>query len=139
MKAVWTHETAEYRGAHVNFAPIQQWPKPVQAPSVPVLIGGEGPRAVDRVVAYGDGWIPNDHPELLERVALLAEIAGAAGRESPPVTVYAMPRNPPLVAAYAAAGVNRLVFNLPAVEWRETHAILDEIDALTMPYRTDQR
>jgi alkanesulfonate monooxygenase SsuD/methylene tetrahydromethanopterin reductase-like flavin-dependent oxidoreductase (luciferase family) len=29
-----------------------------QSPHPPILIGGHGPRVIERVIAYGDGWLP---------------------------------------------------------------------------------
>jgi probable F420-dependent oxidoreductase len=58
MKEIWTRDRAEFHGRFVNFDPIYQWPKPVQKPHPPVLIGGSGPHVLERVIAYGDGWMP---------------------------------------------------------------------------------
>jgi probable F420-dependent oxidoreductase len=84
IKAIWSQDEASYHGKHVHFDPIWQWPKPSPVP--PVLIGGNGPRAEDRVLRYGDGWMPNmkDLGELRERVAALRERAG----RQVPVTYY---------------------------------------------------
>ena len=84
MKAIWREDEPEYHGKHVDFDPIWQWPKPVPAP--PVFVGGNGPRVEDRVLRYGDGWMPNmpDLGELRERVAALRERAG----KHVPVTYY---------------------------------------------------
>src|SRR5438067_39900 len=59
MKAIWTQDEAEYHGEHVDFDPIWSWPKPVQEPHPPVLIGGNGEKVIDRVVAFGHEWMPN--------------------------------------------------------------------------------
>ena len=59
MKMIWTSEVAEYHGEHVDFDPLWQWPKPLQHPHPPVFIGGNGPKVLDRVLRYGDGWMPN--------------------------------------------------------------------------------
>jgi probable F420-dependent oxidoreductase len=59
MKAIWTQEEASYSGAHVSFDRIWSWPEPLQRPHPPVLVGGNGPRVLDRVLAFGDEWIPN--------------------------------------------------------------------------------
>src|SRR2546421_228725 len=59
MKAIWTQDEAEYHGEHVDFDPIWSWPKPMQEPHPPVLIGGNGEKVIDRVVAFGDEWMPN--------------------------------------------------------------------------------
>ena len=44
MKAIWTQDEAEYHGELVNFDPMWCWPKPVQKPHPPVLLGGSGPK-----------------------------------------------------------------------------------------------
>jgi probable F420-dependent oxidoreductase len=91
MKAIWANEEAEYHGKHVDFDPIWQWPKPLQSP-MPVYIGGNGPRVLDRVLRYGDGWMPNmkELDTLGPRIAELRERAGAPV----PVTYYgATPEN----------------------------------------------
>ena len=73
MKAIWTEDEAEYHGDLVDFDPIWSWPKPVQKPHPPVMIGGMGERVVERVLAYGDGWFPqpgrSDTDEFLRRSA----------------------------------------------------------------------
>ncbi len=58
MKQLWTQDEAEYHGRHVDFAPTWQFPKPVQKPHPPILVGGAGENVIKRVVAYGDGWLP---------------------------------------------------------------------------------
>jgi probable F420-dependent oxidoreductase len=59
MREIWTHETATYHGEFVNFDEIWQYPKPAQRPYPPILVGGDGPTVLDRVLAYGDAWFPN--------------------------------------------------------------------------------
>jgi alkanesulfonate monooxygenase SsuD/methylene tetrahydromethanopterin reductase-like flavin-dependent oxidoreductase (luciferase family) len=78
MKEIWTHDAAEYHGEHVSFDPIWSWPKPAQRPHPPVLVGGAGPRVLDRVLAYGDGWLPNYGDGVLDRVAELFRRADGA-------------------------------------------------------------
>src|SRR3954454_2696770 len=58
MKAIWTQDEATYEGEHVSFERIWSWPKPAQRPHPPILIGGEGPTVLDRVLAFGDAWFP---------------------------------------------------------------------------------
>lgn len=58
MKAIWSKEEASYSGRHVSFERIWCWPKPLQQPHPPVLVGGNGPRVLDRVLAFGEGWMP---------------------------------------------------------------------------------
>ena len=62
MKAIWTEEEASYHGEFVDFDRIWSWPKPAQRPHPPVLVGGNGPTVLDRVLAFGDAWMPNYMP-----------------------------------------------------------------------------
>src|ERR1700686_3481497 len=85
VKAIWTQDEAEYHGELVNFGPMWCWPKPVQKPHPPVLLGGSGPSVLKRVVAYADGWMPNRGADL-PRIPELQELARAAGRGTVPAT-----------------------------------------------------
>src|SRR5437588_342186 len=90
MKAIWTEDEPGYHGRHVDFDPIWSWPKPLQRPHPPVLVGGTGERVLDRVLAFGDEWMPNrvsDDEQLAARIAELQRRAGEAGRGSIPVTL----------------------------------------------------
>src|SRR2546427_277949 len=58
MKRIWSEDEASFEGAFVRFPPLWSWPKPVQKPHPPILLGGHGPRALARVVDYCDGWLP---------------------------------------------------------------------------------
>ena len=58
MKLIWTKSKAEYHGEFVNFPEMMAWPKPVQKPHPPVIVGGAFPQAARRAVRYGEGWIP---------------------------------------------------------------------------------
>jgi alkanesulfonate monooxygenase SsuD/methylene tetrahydromethanopterin reductase-like flavin-dependent oxidoreductase (luciferase family) len=134
LKALWTHDEASFSGDLVHFGPVWQWPKPVQRPHPPILIGGEGPGVLRRVVEYGDGWIPNWERETLERVAELNRLAAQAGRDPLPVTVYAAPPDLSVIEACAEAGIERVCFNLPSSEVEETTQGLDQLTALIGPY-----
>src|SRR5437764_14769694 len=82
MKAIWTQETPEYHGEIVKFDTIQTWPKPVQKPHPPVILGGAFPWAARRAVRYGDGWYPNaasGEPE--DYVPAFRQMAKEAGRD----------------------------------------------------------
>jgi probable F420-dependent oxidoreductase len=112
MKAIWTQDEATYSGEHVSFERIWCWPKPAQQPHPPVLVGGNGPRVLDRVLAYGDEWIPNrtSDEDLVARIGELNARAGEAGREPIPVTVMGMAPDAGRIARLEEAGVHRVVF-----------------------------
>src|SRR5437773_5624198 len=58
MKGIWTRDTAEYHGEIADFPPMQTWPKPVQKPHPPIIIGGAFRLAARRAIRYGDGILP---------------------------------------------------------------------------------
>jgi probable F420-dependent oxidoreductase len=115
MKAIWTQDEASYSGTHVNFERIWCWPKPAQKPHPPVMVGGNGPRVLDRVLAYGDEWMPNrmSDEDLAARIAELGVRASEIGRGRIPVTVVGFPPDAARIEALARSGVDRVVFWLP--------------------------
>jgi probable F420-dependent oxidoreductase len=130
MKAIWTQDQAEYHGRFVDFDPMWCWPKPVQTPHPPVLVGGVGDRVLDRVVDYGDEWIPNrvkSPEELGERIADLQRRAEAAGRARIPVTVFGAKPEVRLLERLRAAGVTRSLFYLRPEEPAAMQRQLDEL------------
>lgn len=120
MRAIWSQDEASYAGKHVNFERIWSWPKPRQQPGPPILIGGSGPKVLDRVLAYGDGWTPisrqtGDLQTIADRIAELQERAAAAGRERIPVTLYGGSTKPETVDRFAEMGVDRILHLLPTL------------------------
>lgn len=127
MREIWTQDEAEFHGRHVDFDPIQSWPKPVQRPHPPIYVGGESERSVERVVEYGGGWLPRGHTENLgTRVADVRERAGWRV----PVSVYSAQADAVSIDQYTAADVDRLLFRLPTVPRDDSLRILDEFAAL---------
>lgn len=125
LKAIWSDDQAEYHGSIIDFDPIQMWPKPVQRPHLPILVGGEGPTVLDRVIDYGDGWIPNDHPELPTRAAELRLRLEDSGRSPLPITAFATAPDRERIAELQRAGVERCVINLPS---GDSSAVLRRLD-----------
>ncbi len=127
LKTIWRDDEPEFHGELVNFDPIQMWPKPVQQPCLPILVGGEGPTVLDRVIGYGDGWVPNDHSELPDRAAELRSRLVAAEREALPITAFATLPDSSRVRTLEDAGITRCVFNLPAGDSNTVLAALGEL------------
>jgi probable F420-dependent oxidoreductase len=132
MKAMWTQDEAEYHGELVNFEPMWCWPKPVQKPHPPVLLGGSGPNVLKRVVAYADGWMPNRGADL-PRIPELQELAKAAGRGRIPVTIYPKTEASAIEQA-AEAGVERCIWYVPPDGRDQALAKLDELEKLIRPF-----
>ncbi|HMO53244.1 MAG TPA: LLM class F420-dependent oxidoreductase [Tepidiformaceae bacterium] len=115
MKEIWTNDEAEFHGQFVNFDPIWSWPKPAAKPHPPILIGGAGPRTLERVIEYGDGWMPiggRSGAILGEKIKELQQMAKDAGRGEIPVSVFGVPPSKEALENYAAMGVDRAIFGL---------------------------
>jgi probable F420-dependent oxidoreductase len=125
IKEIWTSPEASFHGKHVSFDRIWSWPKPVQDPHPPVWVGGNGPTVEDRVLAFGDGWMPNvvDDDELLRRFDALRARADREIR----LAINASPRRPERLERYANAGVERAIFYLPSSGRDEIEQRLDAI------------
>src|SRR5947209_3511456 len=59
MKALWTQDAAEFHGEFYDFPPVRSYPKPVQKPHPPIILGGAAKNVLKRVVDHADGWLPN--------------------------------------------------------------------------------
>jgi probable F420-dependent oxidoreductase len=83
MRELWTSEAPDFHGKYVSFEDVSFFPRPVQQPSIPIIVGGTGPRPLRRVVELGDGWFPMTATlESLERdIASLRAAMLRAGRD----------------------------------------------------------
>jgi probable F420-dependent oxidoreductase len=128
MKAIWTNESAEYHGKYVDFDPIWSWPKPVQRPHPPIIVGGSGPTTFDRVLSYGDGWMPINGrgAPVADQIVELQRRAADQGRAPIPVSVFGAPPKAAALEDLAAVGVTRAVFWLPPADRDVVLPMLDE-------------
>ncbi|MBI4608255.1 MAG: LLM class F420-dependent oxidoreductase [Candidatus Rokubacteria bacterium] len=130
MKEIWTKDEPEFHGEFVNFAPIWSFPKPVQKPHPPILLGVNTPNARQRVVEYCDGWLPLPARagDLAQGIADLRQRAEKAGRDpqSISVSVYAAKPEEGAVREYEKAGAERTVFMLPSPDRDKVLSLLDQ-------------
>ena len=133
MKEIWTQEEAEFHGEFVDFDKMWAYPKPVQRPHPPILMGGDGPTTFDRVVEFCDGWMPisgrsGEGTSLQEKIVLLRRQAEEAGRDpaSINITIFGARPEPDAIARLEAAGVDRAIFGLPSAERDTVVPIIDE-------------
>jgi probable F420-dependent oxidoreductase len=113
MKELWTKAEASFQGRYYKFPPVRSYPKPVQKPHPPVILGGAAKNVLERVAAWGDGWLPNRvTPEKLrESRATLDRLAKEAGRDPSSITisVYGQPADRDLIKRFHDAGATRVV------------------------------
>ena len=133
MKEIWTKSTAEYHGDLVDFPTMMTWPKPLQKPYPPVIVGGAFPWAARRAVRYGDGWYPNassGNPE--EYLPRFRQMATEAGRDpqSLPVTLGGASADADRLKRYRDLGAVRAVVTLEAGKTGEVMPVLDRWAAL---------
>jgi len=129
MKAIWSQDEAAFAGTFVNFEPIWSWPKPVQRPHPPIVLGAHGPLGMKRVVDYCDGWIPIGvrAGDLKEGIGELHRLARERGRDPKTisVSVYGAPGHPDSLKELRDLGVDRAVFALPAKGADDVLPLLD--------------
>jgi probable F420-dependent oxidoreductase len=132
INAIWTQDEAEYHGEMVSFGPMRGRPKPVQKPHPPIILGGSGPKILERVVRYADGWMPN-RGDVIQRIPELQELARAAGRGHIPVSYYPKP-DASEIERLAAAGVERCIYYVPPDGRDQALAKLEELGRMIRPY-----
>ncbi|HEY2159730.1 MAG TPA: LLM class F420-dependent oxidoreductase [Solirubrobacteraceae bacterium] len=138
MKAIWTEEEATYSGRYVNFERILSWPKPLQQPHPPILVGGNGPQVIDRVLAYGDEWMPNrvgDDDAMIARFEELSRRAEEMGRSPIPVRVAGLMRDPARIERFEQAGATSGFFWLPPRDKDEVERAFDKYAAAVSEYQ----
>jgi probable F420-dependent oxidoreductase len=116
MKAIWANDEASYHGEFVNFDRIWCWPKPLQRPHPPILLGAAAPQGRARVVRYCDGWLPFPTPRLADEIDDLHKRAREAGRDPAELSITLVtprPREEDL-CRYRDMGVDRAILFAPA-------------------------
>lgn len=134
MRAIWTEDEPEFHGEHVDFGPMWSWPKPVQDPHPPVVVGGTGEKVLDRVLAYGDVWMPNRRADPAQLRPRVAELRERAGRHVP-VTYYGAEPTNEFVESLAAAGVDRVLLQLPDAGADEVLPLVEQYAELAARHR----
>ena len=131
MKVIWTQNQAEYHGEFVNFDPMMAWPKPLQKPHPPVILGGAFPYGARRAIRYGDGWVPHAGRPEYEDVSVFLpqfhQMVKEAGRDvaSLPVTMFRVVEELDKLRHYRDIGIARVVITLPSAGANEVVPILD--------------
>ena len=132
IKIIWANEEAAFHGEHIHFDSIWSWPKPLQRPHPPIVLGGESDHTLRRVIKHCDGWLPRArNPETVVRgIARLNELAEEAARdpESISVNVFAPRPDAELIDRFKSMGVARIVLWLPP---EDSDAVSKRLDGYT--------
>jgi probable F420-dependent oxidoreductase len=129
MKQIWTQEAGEFHGELVNFDPVWSYPKPVQKPHPPIILGSASRKSLDRVVDYCDGWVPIGFAisDLPRTIAELHEKAKAKGRDpkSIELSLFWAPGDIDMLRKYRDLGFKRGILAVPSVKEADVLKMLD--------------
>ena len=130
MKEIWGKSKSKYAGDLVKFDEMMQWPKPVQKPHPPIIVGGGFPHGAKRAIAYANGWMPigGRGGDTLAMIPPFRELLKEAGRatEDVPITLFGVGMDVETLKRARDAGVDRVVFGVPAEAKDKVLPLLDK-------------
>jgi len=144
LKTLWTEERPRFDGEHVSFPPVYSYPKPLQQPHPPILIGAgnhntDNSKVLRRVADLADGWVPAflSPAQMKEHLTELRRLCEERGRDFAAMDITVLVPGHLLgvgeqpaffahrdvapqeasdaIAAYEEAGVTRLIVGTPAL------------------------
>ena len=131
MKELWTKDEAEFHGQYVDFPPVYCNPKPARKPHPPVYLGGNAKNVLQRVVRWGEGWLPNNiQPDAIKAAReTIAELCDSAERDpnSIGITIHAQPSDRDLISRFEEAGAERVLIRVGAGDHEGAMNELEEI------------
>ncbi len=128
MVQIWTKSKPEYHGEFVDFPPMMTWPKPVQKPHPPVIVGGAFPHAARRAIRYGQGWIPiAGRGDVLDQIPEFRKMAQEAGRDPAtlPISMFSATEDLDTLKRFRDLDVARVTVALPSAKAADVLPILD--------------
>lgn len=136
MKVLWGEEEVGFDGEFTSFEPSYAWPKPVQRPHPPILLGGgAGPKLFDAIAAYGDGWLPIGGAGVRAALPKLHAAVEGAGRDPADLTVipFGVLPDRDKMAYYEEVGFDEVVLRVPSAPADAVLPLLDQYAASLMP------
>ena len=141
MRELWTQDEASFDGEHVHFEPTWSWPKPVQDPYPPIVMGGAGgPLTFRHIVEYCDGWMPiHGRRGIADKLADLRAAADEAGRDIATIElgVFGCPADRQVIEDYAELGFTRCVLGVPPTGEADALRALDGYADVVGAYALD--
>ena len=128
MIQIWTKSKPEYHGELVKFGPMMTWPKPIQKPHPPVIVGGAFPHAARRAIRYGQGWIPiAGRGDISDQIPAFRKMAEEAGRDPAelPISVFSAQEDLDTLKRFRDLGVARATVALASAKADEVLPVLD--------------
>jgi probable F420-dependent oxidoreductase len=152
MRTLWAAEEPRFEGKYYRFEGMKFSPRPLQTPSIPLVIGGVSRAAIRRAARLGDGWQPLGlSPEALAKgIAALRDEARAGGRDAAKIPVsiamtlaaaragrHALGTAPSDIVknarAYADVGVDTLIVSAGTSDPGEARAALEMVAREVLP------
>ena len=133
IKLICSKSKPEYHGKHVNFEPFMTWPKSVQKPHPPVIVGGGYPHGAKRAAEYGDGWMPiNGRDDVISCIPKFRQMLAERDRDpdSVEISVFGVMPDAEKIKPFRDAGVKRVVFGLPSEAADTIIPLLDKMAAV---------
>lgn len=132
MKALWTEDEASFDGELLHLEPSWAWPKPLQRPHPPIVLGAAaGPKTIAHIVEFCDGWIPLGRYAWAEQVPTVRRALAEAGRDPDTFEISYYAADPEELPPLAKAGIDRAVFRLPAAPAEKVIPLLDRLARAT--------
>jgi probable F420-dependent oxidoreductase len=155
LKTIWTEETPSFSGEYVSFPPVYSYPKPLQQPHPPILIGAGNPNTnnlatIKRVAELADGWLPVylSPAQMKQELNTLRELCEANGRDFKKLDITLLvpavnlgvgeafasynglavkPQNASeLIAEYEEIGVQRMIVGIVDMSAESAPKVLEE-------------
>lgn len=133
MKSIWTSDEAAFSGKFINFDRMWSWPKPIQKPYPPILLGGNSPQAISRAARIADGWFPQAPQEIGTIRAAVAQLSLACeqmDRRTIPISLFRTPPDKRYLSQLEDLGVERAIFSLPPEDEPKILQRLDKLNIL---------
>jgi probable F420-dependent oxidoreductase len=131
VRRLWTAEEATFTGRFVQFRRTSCFPKPLQVPGIPVIVGGHTDAAAARAGRIGDGFYPAVAPDrLAELLRIVRRSAQEAGRDPARIEITAgagQDRDADTVKRYQDLGVTRVMVGLPTQKPADLRRSIDAL------------